>query len=66
MVGVGHVVCVRAVSVSAVFGQAPLPRMETSHVECGSETSPDSRAAAMRKMTGIFKGLFPAQLFPMP
>lgn len=35
--------------------------METSHVERGSETSPDSRAAAMRKMTGIFKGLFPKQ-----
>lgn len=57
-------VSVRAVSVSAVFGQAPLPRMETSHVECGSETSPDNRAAAMRKMTGIFNGLFPASAVP--
>ncbi|KAK3569906.1 hypothetical protein QTP86_007340 [Hemibagrus guttatus] len=36
-VGDGHVVCVRAVSDSAVFGQAPLPRMETSHVECGKQ-----------------------------
>lgn len=46
-VGVGHAVRVGAVSDSAVFGQDPLPRMETSHVECGSETSPDGRTEAI-------------------